>query len=388
MRVRFGAVEDTENIILSRSVCYAMLAALVIGLFILANATPSPHSWLPSPSEQGPVATQGSLFDQIVASVRVSTELLRDRLHNTWLFLFVFLGGWAIVLTWGLLERRRLKLGVGRREVYWMGWMSLSVITTAILYGIGTNGILARRYPKVVPVSDVLALGFVLALPVFAWNRLQRRRLATGEADQLTPVTRRLYSTLGLDDDEGRVRPRSIFQEQWLQPTQEGIPLQSFQMPTPDAGTIAAMDRLMESTVLAVRSQSQMVSGPSPELPALAAPAAEAAPSSLETAPGSLDSAPASSPESFREHLRTLNEAWERIERTGREIEQWFDQQRLEVVARLEKHPGVRQPGAPAPLSRDFLNEKLAAVDTEWAAIRRATLEISRWFGDAPAAKG
>jgi hypothetical protein len=159
-------------------------------------------------------------------------------------------------------------------------------------------------------------------------------------------------------------------------------------MPTPDAGTIAAMDRLMESTVLAVRSQSQMMSGPSQELPALAAPAADVAPSSLETAPASLDSAPASSPESFREHLRTLNEAWERIERTGREIEQWFDQQRLEVVARLEKHPGVRQPGAPAPLSRDFLNEKLASVDAEWAAIRRATLEISRWFGDAPAAKG
>lgn len=382
VRVRYGAVGNSENLVLSRSVCYALLGALAIALLFLANGAPGGHIWSFAQLEQGSFGSQGFHFAQLLTSVRVSAELLREQLHNTWLFLYVFLGVWGIVLTWGLLERRRLKLRVGRREVYWMGWMSLSVISTALLYGLGTNGLLARRYPRAVPVSDALAIGFVLALPVFAWNRLQRRRDEDDDAEEIAP--RRAYSTLRLNEDDRSLRPRASFQDHLRRPVQEEFTLQSFQTSPADAGSIAAIDRLTETAPSPTLSQFAS----SRELPV--APSVSAAPFELAapTSPAASAAPAAPSAENFREYLRVLNESWERIERTGKEIEHWFDQQRLEVLSRLEKHPGVRGAAAPAPPSTDFLNEKLAAVDAEWAAIRRAALEISRWFGDVPPANG
>lgn len=65
-----------------------------------------------------------------------------------------------------------------------MGWISLSVFSAAVLYGLGTNGLLVRRFPKAVPLSDMLAMGFMLALPAVAWSRLYRQQEggATGVA--------------------------------------------------------------------------------------------------------------------------------------------------------------------------------------------------------------
>jgi hypothetical protein len=364
-----NVVENSGSIVLSRSVCYAMLAALAIGLLILANAAPG-DSWTAAKYAQGSFGSQGFHLSQVLTSAGNSAKRLRDQLHNTWLFIYVFLGVWFIVLTWGLFERRRLKLGVGRREVYWMGWMSLSVITTACLYGIGTNGIVARRYPKAVPISDALAIGFVLALPVFAWSRLQRRREEDREAEELLPAAPTSHAMLGLNAEDSIAPPRARFQEPGMRHPEEGIALQSLRTPLPDTGKVTVMDRSAETTVPVI-NQLQAVPAPLPE------PIREAAP----TAPV------VSSTEGFREHLRTLNEAWGRIERSGQEIEQWFDEQRSRVISRLEMHPGARAPEPPPQISKDFLNEKLAQVDADWTTIRRSALEISRWFGDAPAAK-
>jgi hypothetical protein len=367
-------VEHTSgNIVLSRSLCYAMLAVLAVVLLVMANGAPGVDFWTSASFAHAGFSTQGFHFSQLLVSIRTSAELLRERLHDTWLFLYVFLGGWSIVLIWGLLERRRLKLRVGRREVLWMGWMSLSVVSIAILYGMGTNGVVARRYPKVVPVSDALALGFVLALPVFAWSRLQRRA-AEREAQEPIPipVPRRPHSTLHLNDDDVIVEPRARFQELYqgrLVPPQEGIALTSSHPPVPDAGAVIAIDRLIETATYSAASQTE--AAPAQEPVAAAAPAAPVA-------------AAISSTQTFRENLQALNESWARIERTGMEIGEWLEQQRAEVMARLEKHPGLRK--SDAYVSKDFLNEKLAVVDGEWEAIRRAALEITRWFGDAPEA--
>jgi hypothetical protein len=95
--------------------------------------------------------------------------------------------------------------------------------------------------------------------------------------------------------------------------------------------------------------------------------------------------APVRGVDHFRNNLAALNSSWQRIEKIGEEIEQWFDQQRRQAIAHLEMHPGLRGPGMLPDLSRNFPSEKLAAVDAEWAEIRRASLEISRWFGDVPA---
>ena len=360
-------MENSGSIFLSRSVCYAMLAVLAIGLLILANAAPSGDSWTAAKYAQGSFSSQGFHLSQVFTSAGNSAKRLREQLHNTWLFIYVFLGVWLIVSTWGLFERRRLKLGVGRQEVYWMGWMSLSVISTACLYGIGTNGIVARRYPKAVPISDALAIGFVLALPVFAWSRLQRRREEDREAEELLPAAHTSHAMLGLNGEDSIAPSRARFQEPGMRYPEEGIALQSLHTPLPDAGKVTVMDGSAETTVPVI---SQPQGGPAPLQ------------GSTPTAPG------VSSTGAFREHLRTLNEAWGRIERSGQEIEQWFDEHRRQAISRLEMHPGARAAEPPPQISKDFLNEKLAQVDADWVTIRRSALEISRWFGDAPAAKG
>ncbi len=303
---------------------------------------------------------------------------MREQLHNTWLFLYVFLVVWIVVLAWGLLERRRLELGVGRREVYWMGWMSLSVVSTAVMYGLGTNGIVARRFPKTVPVSDALAVGFVLALPIFAWSRMQQRRELSHQDESLSPRPRAGYTTLRLNEIDAPKPAYAGLEE----PPQEGLTLSTFQMPSPDTTAIANIDRLLESTMLTVSPKPEPIAAPvQTSLAAVPSPAVLAVESIASSAP------PVSTKEDFRGRLNTLNEAWQRIESAGLEIDQWFDAQRREALARLEMHPGARGTDVATSPSKDFLNEKLAAVDADWAAIHGAAREITRWFGDSPVEK-
>jgi hypothetical protein len=385
--------------VLSRLSCYAVLAALAILLLVAFHPTSGAQGRAAVQSSHGAVRASGGPLGLALSRglnwVSESVWTLRRRMHDTWLFLYVFGAVWVVVLAWGLMERNRLKLEVGRSEVYWMGWMSLSVISTAILYGMGTNGILARRYPRAVGISDALALGFVLALPVFAWSRLHRQREEEPEGEDPAILHRRRFTTLQLDlgtpftpasaPSAGSALPR--------EPQMEVV-AQAFGAAS-RGGTMVTMEGVIEPAAV-------------PELPTLSLmqepplePIGEAVPAASPSAPVSpaLSSAPPSSaslrPPSvgltppaalvFREQLRTLNESWARIEQTGQEIEQWFDLQRQQVIAHLERHPGVREAENPAQLSNDFLNQRLAAVDAEWAAIRKAALEISQWFGDVPA---
>ena len=409
------------NIVLSRSVCYAALGALAVGLLATANGAPGAHTWDFAQFASGLWSSQGFHFSQLLASLRESGEQLRQRLHTTWLFFGVFFVNWAIVLAWGIVERRRLKLGIGRQEMSWVGWMSLLVFSIAVLYGIGTNGIVARQYPKIIPASDVLALCFVLALPVFAWNRLQRRNEGEESGETVSvPMPRRTYHSLLHLDDGDMVPARARFQElsqerltpaleETVLPLGEAAPQlattamlaasnPSQLIPPPSAATIATVDRLIESAQAPVENISPE-NVPTVVLDAIPEPIAAAAvlePTPI-TVPDALISAPAaeqvavspsaSSPfGNFRQHLQDLNEGWTRIERAGMDIEGWFNQQRMEVTARLEQHPGARSSESRNELSTDFLKEKLETVDKEWAAIRETTREIARWFGDIPEA--
>jgi hypothetical protein len=316
----------------------------------------------------------------LLVSAKVSARILREQLHNTWLFLYVFLVVWIVVLAWGMLERRRLKLEIGRREVYWMGWMSLSVVSTAVLYGLGTNGIVARRFPKTVPVSDALAVGFILALPIFAWNRMQQRRELSHRDENLSLHPRSGYTTLRLNEIDAST-PDHAHQEELATP-QEGITLSTFQMPSPDTTAIANIDRLLESTMLTVSPKPEPIAAPvQTSLAAVPSPAVVAVEPIASTAPL------VSTKEDFRDRLKTLNEAWQRIESAGQEIDLWFEAQRREALSRLEKHPGARGTDVATLPSKDFLSEKLAAVDADWAAIHGAAREITRWFGDSPVEK-
>ena len=276
-----------------------------------------------------------------------------------------------------------------------MGWISLSVFSAAVLYGLGTNGLLVRRFPKAVPVSDMLAMGFMLALPAVAWSRLYRQQEggATGGSDERTP-SHRNFGILGLNDGEPVARSIEHFDRlevvpvdllpaaQIFHPEQTGehpntapmkaIPIEAI---TIEANPIeATQDRLIETAELLVPSQ----------LP-IASPPMEASAPLPETVPVAPEAPATKGIDGFREHLSVLNGSWQRIETIREEIDEWFEQRRRLALAHLETHPGVRSSGLAMDLFQDFPNDKLAAVDAQWGEIRRAALEISRWFGDAPA---
>ncbi|HYK38138.1 hypothetical protein [Alloacidobacterium sp.] len=95
--------------------------------------------------------------------------------------------------------------------------------------------------------------------------------------------------------------------------------------------------------------------------------------------------APPSSPErpsapgtTFRDQLYALNASWQRIESTGKEVEDWFQQQQKMVLAHLERPARSHDPHM--DLSRDFLEQRMGRVDGEWAAIQRTVREIYHWL--------
>jgi hypothetical protein len=286
-------------------------------------------------------------------------------MHTTWFFFSVFTAVWLTSLLWLLIERRRRQLSFSQQEAYWMGWISLSVFSAAVLYGLGTNGLLARRFPKAVPVSDMLAMGFMLALPAVAWSRLYRQQEggATGGSDERTP-SHRNFGILSLNDGEPVARLIENFDRlevvsvDLLPAAQNFHPEHSGEHP---------------NTAPMVPSQ----------LP-IASPPIEASAPLLDTAHVAPEAPATKGIDGFREHLSVLNGSWQRIETIREEIDQWFEQRRRQALVHLETHPGMRGSGLAMDLFQDFPNDKLAAVDAQWGEIRRAALEISRWFGDIP----
>jgi hypothetical protein len=368
-----------ERRYLSLASCYALFAALAVLLLIYAHSAmahlvwPSSAEWSGVLSLSGHDSLRSSLSvhsfagSPLIADLKISAVVLRNRMHTTWLFFGVFAAVWITTLAWMLFEMHRRELSVGRSEGWWIAWVTLSVFAVAVLYGLGTNGLLPRKFPIAVTISDVLAAAFILALPILAWRRVRRQQLAQEEEfDQRSKPSTRAHGLLGLNDDESEKRLIESLAARKVVPVDLLPAVQLFHSNSPSEHTKATMNQLIESAEMPAVTQPQSTDA----TPLLAAPAVvEAAPSGIA---------------SFRENLAVLNASWQQIEKTGQELDQWFDQQRQQAIAHLETHPGLRGPGSPVNLSRDFPQEKLAAVDAEWATIRKAALEIARWFGDIP----
>lgn len=321
-----------ERKYLSLTGCYTVLTLL--GVFLLAYAYP--------------VLLDDRLDGSgAIDSLRAAALVFRERMHATWFFFVVFAAVWLAVLLWMLMERRSRQLSFDMQEVYWMGWMSLSVFSAAVLYGMGTNGIFTRRFPKSVMASDVVAMGFMLALPVVAWSRLQRQQkeveTVRHSAEEIVP-SYRAGGILGLNEG------------------------------TPDARLVERRAAWHEAALAAEQKPSMAVVA-STELPAVEVRGVEQP--MLVPVSSAATETTANSAAGFREHLSTLNESWQKIEKIGQEIEQWFDEQRKQAIAQLELHPGLRRSTA---LSGDFPAQKLAAVDAEWTRIRSASQALHRWL--------
>jgi hypothetical protein len=81
----------------------------------------------------------------------------------------------------------------------------------------------------------------------------------------------------------------------------------------------------------------------------------------------------------FREQLFALNNSWQRIESTSKEVEDWFQRQQKRVMAHMERPVGKSYDNH-VDLSRDFLEQRMDRVDAEWAAIHQTVRDLYRWL--------
>ena len=375
-----GPLHRLERSFLSLAGCYALLASLAVLFLAYARV-----AFLPNSAD---LSSLTNPFSGAVPRWRVWLDLLREvayalreRLHTTWLFFGVFAAVWLACLLWMQIERSRRDLRFNWQEAIWIAWMSVAVFSASVLYALGTKGVFPLRRPQLVTVSDVLALALIALLPLIVWSRLRRQQLqfldAYGEFDDYRELDdfdepglqRRSSGFLGLDN--ARLTESLSLRERRpeVRPVEMSRTTQLFQE-RPAENASATADRLIKS----------------PESPVIAK-LLESAPSLVTFTPIS-DAAEKLAPkgiDGFRSHLSTMNSSWQKIETIRREIDDWFEQRRQQAIAHLDAHPGMRGSTLAQNLFNDFPNDKLSAVDAEWAEIRRSTLEISRWFGDVPA---
>ena len=245
---------------LSLASCYALFAALATLLLVYVHSAMTHSSWYAAAdwsrilslvshnSFRGSMSPANLAGSPLMADLKISTVALRERMHTTWLFFGVFTAVWFTTLAWMRFEMHRRELSFGRPEAGWIGWVSLSVFSAAVLYGLGTNGLLPRRFPVAVTVSDALAAAFVLTLPVIAWSRVHRQQLAEEEQfDKRKKSQPRPYGLLGLDDDESAERLIESLAACKVVPVDLLPAAQLFHSNTPSEHTKATMNLLIES---------------------------------------------------------------------------------------------------------------------------------------------
>jgi hypothetical protein len=371
-------LQRLEKSFSSLAVCYVFLASLAALLLIYARLElqASPPDWS---NIIGGLLHGSSSFYQVsaaklLAGARSALLELRDRMHTTWLFFVVFGAVWLACLLWMQIERHRREIDFTRREAYWIIGVTLLVFAFAVLYGLGTNGILARRFPTFVPISDFVAIGFLLILPLAAWSRLGGLQEEQEEADLdwNTQDERRSRGFLGLDDDTTNARLVESMSRLEVKPVDLLAAVQALHPDVRDehAKTATPLFHTAETPVAAPV--------PRPALPAV---------NPITPVPPLTPAIPkpeGTSIEGFRRHLTAMNESWQRIEAIRGEIDEWLELRRREAIAHLDAHPRMRTSALEKSLFEDFPSEKLAAVDAEWAEIRNANLEISRWFEEVP----
>ena len=370
----------------SLAVCYAFLASLAAMLLIYARielqANPPDWSNLVGSLSHESGWSHALNGAQLAAAARSALFTLRDRMHTSWLFFAVFGAVWLGCLLWMEMERRRRRIDFSRREAWWIVGYTLLVFAMAVLYGLGTNGILARRLPNIVPVADFVAVAFVLTLPLAAWSWLG---VLEEEQEEEEHADYRKYlrdspepgrrGFLGLDDDATNARLMESLSRIEVKPVELSPAMQAFHPETPSEQSRPGAIRVMETT------EAPPPPSPAPEIaPPVASAAVEAAAPSVPntSVPGGTGI------EAFRHQLAAMNGSWQRIEAIRNEIDKWFEVRRSQATAHFDSHPGMRAPAIEKTLFDNFPNDKLAAIDAEWAAIHNAVIEISRWFGDVP----
>lgn len=348
--------------------CCAFLWAVSTGSFLLFCR----FCGIPLTAVDEAGAADSSLIHYFLAGGKA----LRLQLHDTWLFLSVFAALGLASALWVSAEKWLQDSKWSLRDVYWMARLEACLGMSALLYGVGTNGVLAKRFEKAASITDLLGAGLILALPVLLWARWHRQPRTSAnslEEKKWRPAFDASQTFLGLDDDFSSAflsNPRfrsdlpakaaetlaasAVQPEEWLERT--------FHEQN-KASALLVIDEASEmSDMQAVNTRTEIM------------------PKETSMQEEKKESTANASVTSFREHLAALNASWKRIEEAGREVEEWFRWQQERAKACLERHAGARSHGNPLDLSRDFLEQKLQHVDAEWSAIHTMVQEMNRWL--------
>lgn len=386
-RIEVLPLQRLEKSFSSLAVCYVFLASLAVLLLIYARvelqANPPDWSNLIAGVLHGSISIRDIKGAEVLAGASAAFFALRNLMHTTWLFFGVFGVVWLACLVWMQIERHRRGIEFARREAFWIAGFTILIFAIAVLYGLGTNGVLASRFPGIVPVSDIVALGIIFVLPLAAWSRLDRLQEEQEDAELCgeDPAPGRSQGFLGLNDDATNTRLVESLSRLEVKPVELHPAVHAFHPEVPSEPPNAEVSRLSESADEPEPAVAQAPESSPPSAGTAIAPAGPSLPA-VAAASNALEKPSGADMEGFRHRLAAMNQSWQRIEAVRCEIDDWFEQRSREAIARLDAHREMGTSAVEKSLFQDFPPDKLASIDAEWAEIYQAVLDMSRWFDE------
>jgi len=423
---------------------------------------------------------------------------LRLQIHTTGLYAGVFAALGLAGLLWVMAEKWQNGSEWDRQDAIWMISFEALLALSAILYRVGANSTVTRKFAMAGSMADVFGIGVALSVPAILWfhwhkpspkkrkhddedslSTFQYSRTILGLQDYSPPPSPPITPILQVTEPKQSIaaealpvmHPAASLPAGWLEKTiqeqrekkeeqrgNEAIAMEKLQdfppsfpppaaiLPVTEPKEIVAVEPLaamqplvsqpagwLEQTlqeheqsekkeeqpsneaivmenmnILSIDSQpptsTQQPAQAHPE-PAAAPPFAVQAAAAVEpvmsqsytpqpaapqpvasqppayqpmTAPPPASERPSTPTANFRDQLFALNNSWQRIESTGKEVEDWFQNQQRRVMAHLERP--IAKGRDNVDFSRDFLEQRMERIDAEWAAIHQTVRNLHRWL--------
>lgn len=353
---------------------------------------------------------------------------LRLQMHTTVLYVGVFAALGLAGLMWVYAEKWQNESEWSRQDVIWMISFGALLACSAILYRVGANSVLTRKFAVAGTMADVFGVGVALSVPVILWFRWHKPNQPRSHRSEDESLSSFQYSRtiLGLQDYSPPPAPQLASARQPLAEPVIIPPVAAVTQPPPTQpaewlertfhqqsepakeqtrNEVTVMENMnilsinpqsMPATSQPTSSQPETTSQPfaahqAPPEPGMAQslpPQPMAAPQPTPAQPVAYQPATGQPPAqersnapsaTFRDQLFALNNSWQRIESTGKEVEDWFQRQQKLVMAHMER-PVVKSHDSHMDLSRDFLEQRMDRVDAEWATIHQTVRELYRWL--------
>jgi hypothetical protein len=356
---------------------------------------------------------------------------LRLQMHTTSLYAGVFATLGIAGLLWVMAEKWQTDSDWNNQDVIWMASFEALLALSAIIYRMGAQSTVTRKFAMAGAMADAFGIGVVLSVPAilwFHWHKPVPKKKKRIDEDSISSfhVSRTI---LGLQDYSPPPSPppppvllppeskptiavatsalvlpavnqpaapiEKTVQEQIEkkeeQPSNEAIvmenmnnilsiidsqpastqPAQTQPEPTPVASQPFTVPP--SAPVEPVMSQSFTPQPAAPQPMATQSPAYQPM-----TAQPPASDRPGTPSTNFRDQLFALNNSWQRIESTGKEVEDWFQNQQKRVMAHMERP--IAKGRDHVDFSRDFLEQRMERIDAEWATIHQTVRNLYRWL--------